>query len=586
MRIRPELFPGAFSALLALLVAGCAPADGGAGSSPADLVLHSGKVITMDAEHPEAEAVAIAGDRIVAVGTSAEIQEFVGPDTEEIDLQGRLVVPGFIEGHGHFMSLGQSKTILDLNDAESWDAIVTMVEDAARDAAPGEWITGRGWHQEKWNAVPEPSVEGNPVHHSLTAVSPDNPVHLTHASGHASFANARALELAGITASTPDPDGGEIIREEDGEPTGLLRETAQRLVGSAVSEAESGRSPEEIEDARRRMVQLAGEEALANGVTSFHDAGTSFETIDFYRDLADAGELPIRLYVMVRESNDAMAERLADYRMVGYGDDFLTVRSIKRQIDGALGAHGAWLLEPYADLPRSAGLNLESLDDLRRTAEIAIENGYQLNTHAIGDRGNRETLNVYEEVFAANPERSDLRWRIEHAQHLHPSDIPRFSELGVIASIQGVHATSDGTWVADRIGDQRAEEGAYVWQTLRDAGVMVTNGTDVPVERIDPIANFYSTVSRRLSDGTVFYEDERLTREQALETYTINNAYAAFEEDQKGSIAPGKLADLAVISTDLMTIPEEQIPSARVVYTILGGEVRYQDPELTTSAPD
>jgi predicted amidohydrolase YtcJ len=565
----------------AAVLAGCASVGGDAPGSTADLVLTNGRVVTMDPNVPEAQAVAISGDRIVAVGTAAEIQRYVGPGTEVIDLAGRLAIPGFIEGHGHFMGLGRAKTILDLTTARNWDEIVAMVGEAARSAQPGSWIVGRGWHQSKWDRSPEPMVEENPVHTSLSRVSPDNPVYLTHASGHGSFVNAKAMEVAGITRATPDPAGGEIVKDAQGNPTGLLRETAQGLASRALAQYEARRPREEILAGQRRMVELAGQEALSRGVTSFHDAGTPFETIDFFRELADEGALPIRLYVMVRrETPEVMAEKLPRYRMIGHGGNFLTVRSIKRQIDGALGAHGAWLLAPYEDLPRSAGLNLEPLDEIERTAQLAVEHGYQLNTHAIGDRGNRETLDIYERVFrerGVNPQ--ELRWRIEHAQHLDPADIPRFRELGVIASMQGIHATSDGPWVPGKIGDRRAEEGAYVWQKLRQAGVMVTNGTDVPVEPIDPIASYYATVSRRLDDGTVFYGDQRLSREQALETYTINNAYAAFEEDVKGSITPGKLADIVVLSHDILTIPEEEIPRARVVYTILGGRVRYRAPE-------
>jgi predicted amidohydrolase YtcJ len=252
------------------------------------------------------------------------------------------------------------------------------------------------------------------------------------------------------------------------------------------------------------------------------------------------------------------------------------VRSIKRQVDGALGAHGAWLLEPYTDLPRSTGLNLEPVPDIARTAELAVQHGYQLNVHAIGDRGNREILDLYQRVFQSNADKRDLRWRIEHAQHLHPADIPRFAQLGVIASMQGVHATSDGPWVPAKLGSRRTEEGAYMWQKLWSTGALVTNGTDVPVEDISPIASFYSSVSRRLPDGSIFLPGQRMTREQALRSYTINNAYAAFEEDLKGTLTPGKLADIVVLSRDIMTVPEEQIPGTQVVYTIVGGKVRYQ----------
>jgi predicted amidohydrolase YtcJ len=384
------------------------------------------------------------------------------------------------------------------------------------------------------------------------------------------------MELGGVTSDTPDPPGGEIVRGPGGAPTGALRETAQRLVGGALMRALADRSPEEKRAHALEAVRLAGQEALSKGVTSFHDAGASFETIDLFKALADAGALPIRLYVMVRhQTNQEMAEKLPEYRMINYGNGFLTVRSIKRQIDGALGAHGAWLLEPYDDLPTSTGLVLEPIEEIAETAEIAIERGFQVNTHAIGDRANREVLDIYQETFEANPSKTDLRWRIEHAQHLHPQDVSRFAEMGVIVSMQGIHCTSDAPWVYKRLGENRAAEGAYLWQDLMQSGAVVTNGTDTPVEDIDPLASFYASVSRRTSDGELFFPDQRMTRQQALESYTINNAYAAFEEDVKGSLTPGKLADIVVLSRDIMKIPEDEILGSEVVYTILGGRVAY-----------
>ena len=572
--IQPASASAALGVVLCLAALGCGPF---VSVEPADLVLTGGKVVTVDESMPEAEAIAVNGYTITAVGSSEEIAAYIGDSTEVIDLEGRLAVPGFVESHGHFMSLGRAQMILDLTQVTSWDEIVAMVGEAAREAEPGEWIAGRGWHQEKWDSAPMPNVDGVPLHDELSAVSPDNPVNLTHASGHASFANARAMELAGIGADTPDPAGGTIVRDENGEATGLMRETAQRLIGAAVTRSEADRSAAEVEAEARRMIELSGERALANGVTSFHDAGADFATIDRFEAMAAAGELPVRLYVMVRrESNDVMAERLADYLTIPEGNDFLAVRSIKRQIDGALGSHGAWLLEPYFDLEDSTGLVLEPVEDIERTAEIAIANGFQVNTHAIGDRANREVLDIYERVFAANPDLSDVRWRIEHAQHLHPADVARFADLGVIAAMQGIHATSDGPWILRRLGAERAESGAYLWRTLLDAGVVVTNGTDAPVEAIDPIASFYASVSRRMSDGEVFYPDQRMTREEALRSYTLDGAYAAFEEHLKGSLTPGKLADIVVLSADIMTIPEEEIPAARVDLTLLGGEVRYR----------
>lgn len=535
----------------------------------ADLVLRGGKVATVNPDQPYAEAIAVKADTILFVGSNDEVEAFIGSETEVIELDGRLATPGLIEGHGHFMSLGAAKMNLDLTTARTWDEIVDMVGAAAEVAASGEWIVGRGWHQEKWEEVPEGAVEGNPTHESLSAVSPQNPVYLGHASGHAAFVNQEAMRQAGISAETPNPSGGEILRNVRGEPTGVLRETAQGLVSRARSAARSSMTEEDLMAERREQARLAAEEALRHGITSFQDAGSGFGTIGFLKELADAGDLPVRLYVMIRESNDALRTGLGD---AWYESDFLTVRSIKRTIDGALGAHGAWLLEPYADLAGSVGLNTSSMEDLDELAEIADREGFQLNVHAIGDRANREAL----DIFADHTPGRDLRWRIEHAQHLHPDDIPRFAELGVIPSMQGIHATSDAPWVLRRLGEERAGNGAYMWQSLWESGAVVTNGTDVPVEPIDPISSYYATVSRRLADGSVFFEDERLTREQALQSYTLNNAFAAFEEDIKGSLEVGKLADITVLSQDILTVPEEDIRSTEVVYTIVGGKVLYR----------
>ena len=564
------------TALLPLILLFCWAPGGSGPIEPADLVLIGGKVVTVDETMPEAEAIAISGYTIAAVGSNRKISRYIGESTSVIELEGRLVIPGFIEGHGHFTSLGESMLKLDLTEVENWDQIVQMVAEAASQAERGEWILGRGWHQEKWSSVPEPNVDGVPLHTELSAVSPWNPVQLTHASGHASIANARALELAGITGSTPDPPGGEIVKDSRGNPTGLLRETAQRIVGRVYTHSISQRTGEERDAEFRQIVELASREALSKGVTTFHDAGSPFETIDRLRAMVAADELLLRLYVMVRrESNDTMAERLHEYLIIPEGNDYLAVRCIKRQIDGALGAHGALLLEPYEDLPTSVGLMLEPIEEITRTCEIAIEYGFQVATHAIGDRGNRETLDIYEQIFDANPGNTDLRWRIEHSQHIHPDDINRFKELGVIAAMQAIHCTSDGPWVLKRLGEERAESGAYLWRTLFDLGVVVTNGTDVPVEDIDPIAGFYASVTRECWDGSIFYPDQKMTREEALRSYTLNNAIAAFEEHLKGSLTPGKLADITILSKDIMTIPEEEIRTAVVDYTIVGGVIRY-----------
>jgi predicted amidohydrolase YtcJ len=543
----------------------------------ASLVLRGGKVITVDPMIGEVEAIAVKGSEIWMVGKNAEISAFIGPETEVIELDGRTVIPGFIEGHGHFLMLGWAKQNLDLTKAQTWDEIVGMVAGAAEEVPEGAWISGFGWHQDKWLRVPETAVEGVPRNDAINDAAPNNPVLLTHASGHASIANDAALTAAGIGDLTEDPPGGTIVRAADGKATGLLRETAQDDVERARAEWDAQRSAEEKQAEKREQVMLAGEEALRYGVTSFQDAGTSFADIDLLRQLEEEGVLPVRLYVMVRyQRNAEMDAQLPDYYMPAGENDFLVVRSIKRQIDGALGTHGAWLLEPYTDLPSTSGLVLEPVEEIEETADIAVRHGFQLNTHAIGTRANRETLDIYQRAFLAHDvDGNDLRWRIEHAQHLDPADIPRFKELGVIASMQGVHATSDGPWLPTRLGQERADQTSYVWRNLLDAGAMINNGTDVPVESIDPIASFYSSVSRVMNNGEKLTPAMAMTREEALESYTINNAYAAFEEDMKGSLRPGKLADMVVLSQDIMTVPESQIPETRVDYTIVGGEIRY-----------
>src|SRR3990172_6185701 len=368
------------------------------------------------------------------------------------------------------------------------------------------------------------------------------------------------MELAGTDRNPPDPPGGPTVTGRHGQPLGASRETAQRLVRDALQQYLDQRSPERKRADDERRVELASRDLLAKGIASFHDAGADFATIDFFKEMAEAGKLPVRLYAMVRrETNEAMDEKLPQYKMTNAYDGHLTVRSIKRQIDGALGAHGAWLLEPYEDLPESSGLVLEPVEDIAGTAAIAVKHGFQVNTHAIGDRGNRETLDIYEKAFANAPNGGkDLRWRIEHAQHIHPDDVPRFAKLGVIASMQGIHCTSDGPWVLKRLGGERAQSGAYVWRDLIKSGAIVTNGTDVPVEEADPIASFYASVTRILSDGTAFYPEQVMTREEALKSYTIQNAYAAFAEDVKGSLSPGKYADIVVLSKDILTVPAEE----------------------------
>lgn len=557
---------GLFS--MVVLLFSCAP-----GIEPADMVLTNGKIITLDDNLPEAEALAVKDGMVMAVGSSADIQAYVGESTRIVDLEGMLAVPGLIDAHAHFTGIGETKLALGLTHVNNWDEILSLVEEAVSQAQPGEWILGRGWHQEKWDTTPQPNVDGLPLHDELSRLAPDNPVLLTHASGHSSFANAKAMELAGITRSTPNPPGGEIVKDAQGNLVGVFRETAQSPLREARSQYHEERSQEVKESERRRIVELADQECLSKGLTGVHDAGSSFETIDLYKEFVNQGKLGIRLYTMIRESNDRLKEQIADYWIEGLGNYHLTVRSIKLTFDGALGAHGAWLLDPYSDLPTSAGLNTNTIEYTQETARIAIENGFQFNVHCIGDKANQETLNIFEAAFAAHPDKNDLRWRIEHAQHLHPSDIPRFGRLGVIPSMQGIHCTSDGPYVLKRLGEKRASEGAYMWRDLMRAGAVICNGTDAPVEDVDPLPSLYASITRRMPNKELFYPEQKMTREEALRSYTINAAYAAFQENVLGSLEKGKLADITVLSRDIMTIPEEEILQTEVIFTIVGGKI-------------
>ncbi|MBS0204142.1 MAG: amidohydrolase [Planctomycetes bacterium] len=546
-----------------------------AADTPATVVLRGARVVTVDPNRPEVTAVAIGGTRIVAVGSDESMAVWIGPKTRIIECRGRTVVPGFIEGHAHFTSLGHSKLQLDLSTASSWDEIIRMVAAAAKSTPGGSWIVGRGWHQGKWREPPLSNVEGYPDTLELSRAVPDHPVLLTHGTGHMVLANERAMHLAGISAESPSPPGGEILKAGDGRPIGVFRETAARPLYRALEHFQKGRTPEQITTDQRAAIKEAVAECLKYGVTTLHDAGTSLSEVDLFKELAEREELPVRLWVMLNDVNDVLATNLDRYRMIGAYDNHLTVRGIKRMIDGALGTHGAWMLEPYDDLPTSRGLNTTSLQQLKQSAELAIRHDYQLCVHAIGDRANREVLTVMEQTFQAHPEKTDLRWRIEHAQHLNPVDIPRFKKLGVIASMQGNHATSDGPFVVQRLGEWRSRTGAYAWRSLLDSGATVINGTDAPVETLNPLDSFYASVTRKLADGIEFFPEQRMTRTEALTSYTRNAAYAGFEEQFKGTITVGKLADLVVLSHDILTVPDSELKRAQVDYTIIDGRILF-----------
>jgi hypothetical protein len=536
----------------------------------ADMIITNTTIYTVDADFSKVNAVAIKNDKIMAVGSVADIEAYEGPETQVIDLTGKYVYPGFVEGHAHIMGVGQNLLNVDLMNTTSYEEIVEMVAERAKDVPPGEWILGRGWHQDKWVNQPEGMFRGFPTHDLLSEAVPDNPVYLRHASGHAGLANAKAMEMAGIDADTDDPDGGEVFKGLDGRPTGIFNETAQGMIGKIV--------PVTTKERATQALELAIQSCLENGITAFHQAGSPSADVALFREFAEQDKLKIRLYVMLSGRD---GELLNEYFESGpYIDPQLTIRSVKLYSDGALGSRGAWLLEEYTDAPGKFGHNVTPMENIENVTMSAIKAGFQVCTHAIGDRGNREVLDIYEKAFNAYPEMAkDHRFRIEHAQHIDGEDIPRFAELGVIPSMQAIHMSSDRPWAIDRLGKERIEEGAYVWQTLLQQGSRIVNGTDAPVEPISPTACFYASVSRRTLKGTPdggYEPDQRMTREQALRSYTLDAAYAAFNDEIKGSVEVGKLADFTVLDRDIMIIPEDEILDAKVEMTVIGGKVMFE----------
>lgn len=529
----------------------------------ADLILTNARVYTADAARPHAQAIAVRGDRIVFVGSSLEAGALRGSGTRLIDLAGRTVVPGMIDAHGHLTGLGRALRTVDLVGTTSLDQVVERVRATAARFAPGTWIRGRGWDQNDW-------VDTRfPMHGALSRAVPDHPVAVTRVDGHALFANAKAMQLAGITNETPDPPGGRILRDAGGNPTGVFIDNAQSLI--------TRRIPPETTAELREEVRLAMHELNRFGLTSFADAGVDCATIRLYEDMARAGELSARNYVMV----SAGAVCLDSLLRVGARDNvdgrhMIAIRAIKAYADGALGSRGARLLEPYADEPSHAGLLVTPIAELDRLAAKALRAGFQFNVHAIGDDANRIVLDVFERALARSPH-ADHRFRIEHAQVVSPADIPRFAQLGVIPSMQAVHQTSDMYWVENRIGSTRVL-GAYAWRTLLNTGVVIAGGSDFPVESPNPLESFHAAVSRQDANNWPaggWQPQERMTREEALAHLTIWPAYAAFQEQTAGSITTGKLADIVVLSQDIMTIPVEDILRTKVLLTIVGGKVVY-----------
>jgi predicted amidohydrolase YtcJ len=543
----------------------------------ADTIYFGGTIYTVEEAQPTVEAVAVKGEKIIAVGSLVDVEKWQGEETKMIDLKGQTMMPGFIEGHGHIMGLGYNELNLDLLSVTSYDEVIAKVQEAAAKAKPGQWILGRGWHQDKWDTLPAKMYKGFPTHHELSKVSPDNPVFLRHASGHAGLANAKAMQLAGVMqlskeqAREVNSEGGEIIKDELGNPTGIFNERAMTVIADHI--------PEATTESDAQALQLAMEACARHGITGFHDAGASRENIDLFYQFKKDGKLKTRLYVMLTGFDRPMV-----YEWFKKGPDidsthFLTIRSVKLNCDGALGSRGAWLLEPYSDRPDFYGMATYPMDTVLKISRLGLQAGFQVCSHAIGDRANQEILNRYELAFSEAPAVKDHRFRIDHAQHLHPSDIPRFAKLGVVPAMQANHLSSDRPWAIERLGEKRIKEGAYMWQSLLKSGARIVNGTDVPVEPINPLASFYASVTRKTLKAQPeggYEPDERMTRVQALRSYTLDAAFGAFEEKIKGSIAVGKLADFVVFDQDIMTVEESKILATQVTRTVLGGKVVYE----------
>jgi len=543
-------------------------------SQKADMIIHNGMIYTMNDLNPTAEAVAVSSGKIIALGKYTDLDPLITPRTKIINLRGATMTPGIIEGHGHFYGLGLAKMQLDLSKTESYQDLIDMVSDAVENSKPGEWILGRGWHQSKWSDDKSDFVKGFQTHERLSEISPNNPVWLKHASGHAGFANQKAMDIAGVNKETEFGFGGEIIKDLSRKPTGVFNERAQGLISEKV-ENNLG------EESDLRAIELAVKASLENGVTSFHDAGIGRRTIEVLREAINKDILKVRIYAMLTSRDTTLLnEWYKKGPEIGTGGDLLTIRSIKINADGALGSRGAWLIDEYSDRPGHYGMPTQSMDYVYSVAKQGIKTGFQVNSHAIGDKANREILNEYEKVFNEHPELAiDHRWRIEHAQHVAPDDIPRFGRLKVIPSIQGIHMSSDRPWAINRLGQKRIEESAYVWRDLINHGAVLINGSDVPVEPIDPIASFYASTTRKTLKGLPdfgYEPKQKMTRIEALKSYTINAAYGAFEDQIKGSIEIGKYADFTVFSQNLITIPEEKILDTKVLYTIVNGVVEYQ----------
>ena len=521
----------------------------------ADLAITNARIYTVNPKQPNASAIAVRDGQILAV--SDDVSRYITASTKVIDARRATIIPGFIDSHGHVRLLGDMLGNIDLRGLSSQAEIFSRVKTATASHKRGEWIEGFAWDQNLWPGQQFPDAVG------ISRAAPENPVALERVDGHALWVNRKAMELADINTATPDPPGGKLLRDVKGAPTGVLLDQAQQLVRKKIPAA----SATQVEASLLRATgQLA-----RDGITTVHDAGVQYEDIAAYRSLLRRGKLPVRIYAMILYPLPLPAKP-----EIG---DFLTIRSTKLVSDGALGSRGAAMIEPYSDDPGNRGLLILDRAAIRAAAEAALAKGFQVNTHAIGDRANRDTLDAYAEVLKGP---NDKRFRIEHAQVVAPEDFAKFKQYSIVASMQATHATSDMLWARDRIGPQRIQ-GAYAWQTFLHLGVHVPNGSDFPVEDANPLLGFYAAVTRQKPDGTPaagWFPDQRMSREEALRSWTIEGAYAAFEETRKGSLEAGKLADFVMLSADIMTIPSSEITRTRVMMTVVNGKIVYADTTL------
>jgi predicted amidohydrolase YtcJ len=529
----------------------------------ADLVIIGGKVVTVDRDFSITKAVAIQNDKILAVGKKEEIQWLIGKNTQIIELNGELVLPGLIDAHGHLTGYGKSLEYIDLVRTNSYQEIIDLVIQRIKSSESGEWIRGRGWDQNDWKN------KNFPTHHKLSEVSPNNPVVLTRIDGHAIIANKKAMEIAGVNETTKDTIGGKIYRDVNGKPTGVFVDNAEYLITKFI--------PKYSQSDIRKIIINSANNLLKYGITGIHDAGIPISRIDDYKNIIDTKKMPIRINAMLADTIIAENKKfLTEYKIDSYANDFLCVKSVKLYADGALGSRGAALLKPYSDDPENIGLILTDSLHILNVAKTALNNDFQVCTHAIGDRGIQKILNIYEEALKDYP-KVDHRFRIEHSQIVNLEDIPRYAELGVIPAMQPQHAISDMSWVKDRIGIDRMS-GAYAWRSFIEEGCIIPCGSDVPVEIPDPLMGIYNAVTRQNADGFPvggWLPEQKMTNEEAIKGYTIWAAESAFQEDILGSIEVGKYADFTILDKDILTVNPSEILDTKILYTIVGGEIKY-----------